>query len=136
MQGLRLEFRRALIRLALLEVDEDSRTSAGVLTSAYRVMRDDDTTEQDRRALRELLDWFEANLPVPPALSYEGTERALSWYYPTAKEPIAKTWEIAEILGRQGIQVQLLKTKKPGFVIYRDEHQVVAFPPRGKARDW
>lgn len=79
----------------------------------------ENTSEQDRAALRELLDWFMKNLRVPPALEYKGTERALSWYFSSAKEQIGKTWELVEVLRRQGLEVQLLKTSNPGVVVYR-----------------
>ena len=52
----------------------------------------------------------------------------LSWYKSTANEHINKMYELVEILRHYNIQVNILKTNKPGYVVFEDEYQTVAEP--------
>jgi hypothetical protein len=36
--------------------------------------------------------------------------------------------EYQRVLERHGVAVQMLRTKRAGYVLYRDAHQVVAYP--------
>jgi len=50
------------------------------------------------------------------------------WFKDTAKEHIAKAREMSCILGQNNIHVRVIKTQRPGYVVYEDEYQVVAEP--------
>ena len=44
----------------------------------------------------------------------------------TAQEHIARIREMVAILESHGVSVRMLKTDRVGYVVYEDEHQVVA----------
>lgn len=51
---------------------------------------------------------------------------ALSWFKPTAREHISNMRALAAILDAHGITVDVLREQRPGYIVYEDEHQVVA----------
>ena len=52
----------------------------------------------------------------------------MSWFKPTAREHIAKAFELKSILDDNGYFIEVLKEDRIGFVVYEDEHQIVAEP--------
>jgi hypothetical protein len=53
---------------------------------------------------------------------------AICWFKPGAQEHVARCWQIARLLQRYGIAVELVRTRKPGYVTYEDAWQIVAMP--------
>ena len=53
---------------------------------------------------------------------------ALSWFRDTAHEHIGKMRDFALILERHGIAVRMIRTDRPGYVLYEDDYQVAAYP--------
>ncbi len=54
----------------------------------------------------------------------------MSWLKPTAVEHIAKMRALIVILEENGYRVSQITTKRPGYVVFEDDHQVVAEPFR------
>jgi hypothetical protein len=108
----------------------------GFFQASYAVWRDPETPEFASKEIRKLLDWFDANLEKPVRLSRSrhkrgkdsGARTALSWFTPEADEQIAKAYEMAAILGEYGYPISVLKTERPGFVVFQDRWQIVAEP--------
>jgi len=108
---------------------------AGFLQACYEAVEDKETPESSGVELKTLIDWFEKNLVTPPrfnrtrskgAYRREGT--ALSWFKKDAEEHIAQAFAASAILGELGHSVTILKTDRPGYVVYEDTYQVVAQP--------
>lgn len=108
---------------------------AGFLQASYEAVADNETPESSGVELKALIDWFEKNLVTPPrfnrtrskgAYRREGT--ALSWFKKDAEEHIAQAFAASAILGQLGYGVSLIKTDRPGYVIYEDSYQVIAQP--------
>ena len=80
----------------------------------------------------ELYNWFRHNLKEPQSFTRSSKPHAkkvaLSWFKDTATEHIAKMHEIAHILEAHGIGVNLLRTERPGYVVYEDMYQLTAEP--------
>ena len=85
--------------------------------------------EQDFMNLRK---WFKEHLEKPKSFSRSrkprATRVALSWFKDTAKLHIAKMYEFAAILEAHGVHVEVIRTTRPGYVVYEDEHQITAEP--------
>ena len=124
------------LRFALTKVDTDSRKKRGILVAAHDLRNGGDLTVAERNLLSEHLKWFNSELTVPKELKEPGTERAISWFLATAEKPIRKMWDLVHIMRNHGYHIELLKTAEPGKVIYSDDWQVVAFPPRGRKLPW
>jgi protoheme ferro-lyase len=84
--------------------------------------------------LDELRQWFNTHLEKPTRLTaakppyYRKKNRAISWFKDSAQEHIARIREIVAMLENHGIPVRTIKTKRVGYVVYEDEHLVVAEP--------
>ena len=86
-----------------------------------------------------LLAWFEDNLAVPPRFNsskskgyYRRKTAGVSWLKPTASEHLAKMRALAEVIENNGYEVSQVTTHRPGYVIFEDDHQVIAEPFRSE----
>lgn len=78
---------------------------------------------------RELA-WLNEHLPVPGPLRDWEHRRAICWFRPTARKPIAVVRSIVTMLRDSAVPVRMLRSRDPGIVIYEDDFQVVAKPRR------
>jgi hypothetical protein len=113
-----------------------ARSRAGIFVLAYALL-DDNSVEHDTTIhLEELLSWFRANLAIPTKFSRssskgvyrrEGTP-GISWFKPSAKSHLGKAHELKALLEINGHAIDILKTARPGYVVFEDEYQIVAHP--------
>ena|SRR5713101_5277768 len=87
-------------------------------------------TYPEEACLKLLYDWFNAYLPVPRRFSRSrrrgAAHSAVCWFKPTAVEQIRKARRLASLLEAKGLLTAMLRTRKPGYVVYEDEYQVAA----------
>jgi hypothetical protein len=113
------------IRFVVGRDDEHHRSLRGVITEA-ELLRDDALLECYQVSLLDATyDWLNKHLPCPPFRKGVFPPSAVCWFKDNAGEPIKKVWEIVALLKEQGVPVRLLKTRKPGRILYEDEYQVV-----------
>ena len=90
------------------------------------------TAEEER--YDQIHDWFKRNLKRPRSLTRSSKPHAkhvaLSWFKDTATEHISKMYVLVQILDSHGIAVDVLRTERPGYVVYEDPYQVAAEPFR------
>ncbi|SRR6266446_5543230 len=118
------------IRFVSCEIDERSCVSAGLFCAASRLRWADDLPEYEFDAMTELKNWFDVHLEspfdhLPHANRYE---RAVCWFKPTAREHLARAWELITILERNDIWIWTIRSRRTGYVNYEDEVQVFARP--------
>lgn len=86
----------------------------------------------DEQQLNQIMHWFDGNLAEPNRLAVSSKPRrkaqAISWFRDAATEHIARMREFQALLDHYGIAVEMLVERRPGYVVYEDEHQVVAYP--------
>jgi hypothetical protein len=116
------------VRFTTPLVDADSRVKEGIFVAAYRLRDQGDIPSYQRQELRSHLEWFSEHLPLPPPLSDRGNERAISWFKSQSKECISRVWAVVQLLEENGIAISKITTEDPGYVIYKDEFQIVAWP--------
>jgi len=123
------------VRFILSESDPDSGVSEGILQGAYRLRSAKDIGVHDRRILDELLEWFDRNLARPRRFNtstskgyYRRTPRGISWLRDSASHHIAKMRAIANVLQEHSCRVRMITSRRIGYIVYEDEHQVVAEP--------
>ena len=129
--------RQVLLRFVLLRSHPDTGVEEGVFSAAYELRDSALTPISDRRLLEGLLSWFGANLATPARFNrtkskgyYRRRTAGVSWLKPTATEHIAKMRALIVILEENGYRVSQITTKRPGYVVFEDDHQVVAEPFR------
>jgi hypothetical protein len=128
--------RLVYLRFTLLATDPGSNRKQGILVAAHELRDHGALTVAEGRELRQLLEWFNVNLNHPACLGQPGNHRALSWFKPGARKPIAQMWRLVELLRAHDIHVQVHKTRNPGVVLYEDGWQVVAKPSRRMREGW
>ena len=120
------------IRFISGEIDEDSRVSAGLFCAAFELRWADRVPPYELDLLSELRDWFDVHLEsptdhLPEDFSYE---RAVCWFKPSAREHLARAWELVTILERNDVLIWTIKSRTTGRVYYEDDAQVFAVPSR------
>jgi hypothetical protein len=114
------------LRFAILKIDEDSKRPQGVFSAAYLLLQSGDLSQAEWKHLREILDWYKANLPVPPK-KFEAS-RAIFWFKSSAVENIKRMWELVAVLRTHGYSVNVYKCRHLANISYQDELQVAAYP--------
>jgi hypothetical protein len=119
----------------------DTRVEEGVFGTAYDLCRGNLIAASDRQLLESLLSWFDTNLAKPERFNgsksrgyYRRRTAGVSWFKPTATDHIAKMRALIAVLEKNGHQVSQMTTKRPGYVAFENEHQVVAEPFRGELK--
>ena len=120
------------VRFVVHELDEDSGRKKGVIQVLVE-LADNKTLDMDEyAAFEDTYEWLVENLKEPYQFSrskkYHAKNVALSWFKDSAVEHIAKMRSLIAILDTHGLQVEMLRTSRPGYIIYEDEFQVVAEP--------
>ncbi|WP_428003570.1 hypothetical protein [Acidovorax sp.] len=81
---------------------------------------------------QELRDWFRHHLKQPSrfarATRPHAKKVALGWFKDAAVEHIRQMRRMAALLVEHDVAVDVLQTKRPGYIVYEDEHQVAAEP--------
>jgi hypothetical protein len=80
----------------------------------------------------QVYEWFKKNLRAPRSFTRSSKPHAkkvsLSWFKDSANEHIAKMHVLKQILEAHGVVVDVIRTNRPGYVVYEDEFQVAAEP--------
>jgi len=56
------------------------------------------------------------------------SEVAISWFKDTAKEHIAQMYALSRIIEAHGVHIEVLRTNRPGYIVYDDVFQITAEP--------
>ena len=86
----------------------------------------------DQIHVNEIREWFGNNLERPGYRLDSGRRgrqlQAISWYKSTATKHIDKMREYQRVLESYGYVVEMIKSNRPGYIVYEDEFQVAAYP--------
>lgn len=120
------------LRFVTAEIDPCSGVEAGVFGAAYELYYSDRLPAYEDERLRAIFDWFNRHLKEPTRFSRSARRSrprsAVCWFRPTAREHLAQAHDMVNILEENGVFVRRIKAPKVGYVVYEDEHQVVAEP--------
>jgi hypothetical protein len=133
--------RERLLRFVLLRSHPDTGAEDGIFGAAHELRDSALTSTSDRQLLEDLLSWFDANLATPERFNktkskgyYRRRTAGVSWFKPAATEHVAKMRSLVVILEENGYRVSQITTKRPGYVVFEDDHQVVAEPFRNEPK--
>ena len=127
-----------LLRFVTHEIDDRTGKPKGLFTLAYDLIYEEQLYQEDERTLKELLSWFGDKLPIPTRFSknrndYHKNTMGISWLKSDSSDIVSKFWNLKAILDNAGHPVEVLKTNRPGKVVYEDLHQIVAIPFGGES---
>jgi hypothetical protein len=114
------------MRFVTTRLHPESHQPRGVFSAAYALMDSEILSNEDRRHLRELLVWFNKNLPHPPKTF--DARRATFWFKSSAKENVAKIWELVHFLRLHDHHVEVQKCSRLANIVFNDKYQVAAYP--------
>ena len=118
------------LRFVVPQRDPDSRVEGGIFRGIHRALYDERQPEWLRNQLRDDLNWFNDNLPVPDRLWLWFKRRdpryGVCWFEPSATEAIARARSIQWLMIESGHLVEEIHTDRPGTIFYRDDWQIVA----------
>src|SRR4030095_597059 len=119
------------IRFVSGEIDEDSHVSAGLFCAAHNLLDEVVLADYEFLALMESMSWFNRHLRAPFDYRLEPTwqaVRSICWFRSNALEYVARAWEIVAILEGRDVFMRTVKCHRPGYVLYEDDVQVLAYP--------
>ena len=120
------------IRFVIHANDEHSGRRQG-LFQAMATLEDSGALHDYEQARYDAIyTWFKKNLHKPTSFSRSRKPHAknvaISWFKDSAKEHIAKMHEVSHMLRSHGVEVEVIRSGKPGYIVYEDNHQVAAEP--------
>jgi hypothetical protein len=118
------------IRFLSSEIDRRSQVAAGLFCAAAKLRWSDDLPDYEFDALAEVRDWFNIHLesPFDHLPKTDRYEKAVCWFRSTAREQLARAWELVAILERNDILIWTIRSPRTGYVYYEDEVQVLSEP--------
>jgi hypothetical protein len=126
--------RPSFVRFVVASIDEDSHRELGVFQAADSLLEKHDLPVHDAELISEILGWFNVNLEKPRRFTaskpphYRKQSKAISWFKSSARSHIDMLRNLNAILEIHGATVRMIKTARPGYIVYEDEFQVVAEP--------
>lgn len=120
------------LRYVVLDIDEDSHRRLGVFQACYELLKQPEITDYHASELRVHLDWFKVHLRVPERFAkstrHGAHSKAISWFKDSANESIRRMHSMCRILDEYGRHTEVVKTDRPGYIVYEDEMQITAEP--------
>ena len=122
------------LRFVTTEVDNESHKELGVFHAARRLRDSSSLSQAEETLLLEIRDWFNINLKKPNRFTsakppYDRKrQNGISWFKDSASVHIGKMHEMVALLKHHDVPVRMIKTARPGYVLYEDEFQIVAVP--------
>jgi hypothetical protein len=122
------------LRFVSTDVHRESQQELGVFHAAGRLRDSGSLSKDEENVLKEIRDWFSKNLKRPTRFTsakppyYRKRQDGISWFKDSARDHISKMHEMALLLRHHDVPIRMIKTNKPGYVVYEDEYQVIAVP--------
>ncbi len=107
-------------------IHNESQKPEGVFAATYSLLDSGSLNSDEWNRLREILIWFNKNLPHPP--DRFSANRAIFWFKSGAKESIGQIWELVRALRLHGHHVEVHKCRRLANIAYEDQYQVAAYP--------
>ena len=122
------------LRFVTAELHDESHQELGIFHAAGKLRDSGSLSPSEETLLQEIRDWFNINLEKPNRFTsskppyYRKRQNGISWFKDSAGKHIGKMQEMVAMLKHHDVPVRMIKTKRPGYVVYEDEFQIVAVP--------
>ena len=120
------------VRFVIQHNDEDSGRRQGLFQALSDLEDSGVLLPHEQTTWEESYQWFRKNLLKPRRLSrsskYHAKNLALSWFKDSATEHIKRMYVLVQILQAHGVLVEVIRTDRPGYIVYEDRYQVAAEP--------
>ena len=120
------------IRFVIAGTDQDSGRRQGLFQAVSDLEHEDVLLPHEQAQYDEISEWFRQNLKKPRSFSRSSRPHAknvaISWFKDSAQEHISRMYTLVAILNTHGVHTEMLRTERPGYVVYEDPFQVAAEP--------
>lgn len=120
------------LRFVTSEVDAPSGRRRGVCQAAFRLRDSANIAEHDLTRLLRITGWLNEHLERPERLAVSrrphAKAQALSWFKDTSHHHLRQVRDLSQLLDSYDIPVHVIRTARPGYVVYEDHFQVAAHP--------
>jgi len=120
------------LRFVTSEVHASSGRRRGVFQAAFLLRDSADIAEYDLARLRRITGWFSEHLERPERLAVSrrphAKAQALSWFKDTSHYHLRQVRDLSQLLESYDIAVHVIRTPRPGYIVYEDHFQVAAYP--------
>jgi hypothetical protein len=121
-----------LIRFVIHSNGEDSGRRQGLFQAMKALETSGVLFHYEQERYDEIRGWFNKNLERPTSFARSSKPHAknvaLSWFKDSATAHIAKMHELVFILRSHGIEVDVIRTERPGYMVYEDQYQIATEP--------
>lgn len=121
-----------LVRFVTPKIDPRSGRRQGLFAAARDLRESGRLSAGDEARLDAIRERFSINLSVPNRFSLSARahakEQAISWFKDTSQDCISRMRDYASVLDDYDVLTEMIRTLRPGIVVYEDDHQVVAYP--------
>lgn len=126
------------VRFVTSKIGVYSHVEEGIFQLAYDLRDGDQVFDYERDVLFDVLYWFNEHLSAPTRFSRNpmGSSRAICWFRSSAGEHIRKIYEMIAVMENHLLDVRMIKTELPGYIVYQDRYQVAAEPFADTRRNW
>ena len=120
------------LRFVIHQNNEDSGKRQGLFQALVEIRERGELFEYELERVKEILKWFNENLKKPASFNCSSKphalNKAISWFKDSAEPQISRMRELVGILENHGVSVDVIRTDRPGYIVYEDEHQITAEP--------
>jgi hypothetical protein len=120
------------VRFVVSRRDEQSRQLQGIFTALYELEDQGALAPHELEWFRSAEQWFNKHLARPQHLARSrrpnASKQAISWLKLSAREHVTHMRELVALLVHKDVPVEELRTDRPGYIVYEDEHQITAEP--------
>ena len=120
------------VRFVIEELDSSSGRRQGVFQAIAELRRSGMLTKDEEDDAAEAWSWFSERLDKPARLGVSrrphAKAQAIGWFKTTAVAHIQRVRVFERILEAHGVSVSMLRTGRPGYIVFEDEFQIAAYP--------
>jgi len=120
------------IRFVIDQLDCDSGKRQGLFQTIAELQEKGILYKYEEGIVKDIREWFSNHLDKPDSFTRSSkphaTNKAISWFKPTAIEHIDKMRQLTSIIEGHGVHVDVINTDRPGYIVYEDECQITAEP--------
>ena len=122
------------VRFVVDEISEDSGVELGIFQATYRLWRVGQLHSGAEVWWADIDEWFGRKLETPNRFARSrrrgANDCAICWFKASATRHVARAHELVALLAEHHVPSRMLRTRRPGYVVYEDEFQVAAEPFR------
>ena len=126
------------VRFVVDEISEYSGVALGIFQAAYRLSRAGQLHPVAEAWWADIDEWFGRKLETPNRFARSrrrgANACAICWFKASATRHIARAHEMVALLADHHVPSRMVRARRPGYVGYEDQFQVVAEPFRAELK--